>query len=248
MRPRLAGIVCLAASAVLVPAASAEWLDAASLASAGIPVGGWLDTSPASAAPVGLRLGASHAERFVGSSVRADAVRMQWGTSGWATAVSWGELRSDVHRESVFCFAAQHRRDAWRAGASAVFSLWRFDPSTPVWAARQHLGVALEMGEMLETVLQLDMPLRVVTAVRLHLGDAAQLVAQQERAPGFEPRSRLALRLGRLLRFVAGYDALVQAPSVGFVLEQGVWQYSYGTESHPQLGWSHAWSLVIRGG
>jgi hypothetical protein len=235
---------------IVVPGASADWSDqdGVALAMAGVTAGEWLDRMPATDVRLGFTAAASHVERYLGSSVRADVVRLQAAGSMWACGGAWAEARSSVHRESSVSLALQRRHPGWRAGAGANLRTLRFDRYTASRSARAQAAIAVGILEGTEVWVHAEAgpTVTVRAGVQSVWSRTLRVVVQQARTPGLEPHTCAGVLWGRALQFAAGFDVLAGAPSGGIGFDAGRWSWSYGTQAHPQLGWSHAWTLVVR--
>jgi hypothetical protein len=246
----LGGSVALPLVLCLVSCAAADWrsLDGIGLATGSAAPGEWLDRHPAGTARPGFTAAASHIERYVGSSVRADVVRLHVARHVWACGAAWTEARSSVHRDTSLAIAAQIRRGTWRAGIAADLRTLRFERYTQSRSLQVRTGVAITLLGGSEAWLQVDAgePLEVIAGLLWRWGAALRLAVAQERVPGLEPRTRAGVHWGRALQLAAGYDALAGATSGGVAYDAPRWSWGYGMEAHPQLGWSHAWTLAVR--
>ena len=247
---RLDGIVALTVVLCVTPRVGADWrsIDGLALGAGGAVPGEWLDRTPAGAARPGFTAAASHLERYVGSSVRADVVRLQVARPEWACGGAWTEARSSVHRETSLAVAAQIRRSAWRAGIAAGLRTLRFERYMQSRSLHARAGVAIVVLGGSEAWLQVDTsePLQVIAGLVWRWSAALRIAVAQERVPGLEPRTRAGVQWGRGVQLAAGYDALVGATSGGVAYDAPRWSWGYGMEAHPQLGWSHAWTLAVR--
>jgi hypothetical protein len=229
--------------------------DAESVARGGIYALRGLEASPGAAVEPGLAVGFTLEAPYVGTELRAAALRVRGARGRWAAAAGLGQLQSPVHADVRLALALQARAGDVRVGAAASLQGLAFESYSTRWRVSWRAGTGATLGHGLELagVLVFDAPesvpgaLRAVGAAQVTLGAHLALALQHEREPGLEPRTRCALVWAPAsLHLLAGYDIATATASAGFAWSGARRRLAWGARSHLELGWSHACTLELR--
>lgn len=210
--------------------------------------GAWFDR--------GFALQASGGGLYVGTGLVAGRVRVQWAGDAQAATLVLAQLASPIHRATECGLVGQLRRRAWIAGASLRLVEFDFGAAAPrSWRATPAIGVGWHVparGAVLGA-LQVEDAGRVssraawIGAAQFEFAPGAFLCVQRERVAGDPARSRagIALRAGGF-DLSCGYDASAHAHTVGAGWKVDGIGLAWGARTHPDLGWSHVWTGVVR--
>jgi len=242
----------LGAAAVSLPSALAAWegADARSLALGGISMLHRLELSPGALVAPGWAAQAGSTWEFLGSSLVEQRASFRSGGAHRAWALACVQERSDVHRDTRASLALQAGSRAWRAGLALGVREHRFARYDAWHDAEARLGLGARWGGRLRLACMGGSDLSalapsVAVAAACALQAGLQVQVQLERHPGLPVQTRAALLWGDESSFavLCGYDVATEAASGGLVAGVGPWRLHYGTVAHPELGWSHAWTL-----
>ena len=240
--------------AFAVGAAHAEEPDARALALAGCGVLHQLNESPGALVDSGFILQCGSRTSFAGSSLSTRSVVVRSGHSRYAWEVGVAHEASDVHARQRLATAVQLGGAVWRVGVGVEAAKVELPPY-PAWHDLQlRTGVGARLGASRRVAAVAWQALRARAIPECAVGMAWQLlnaleaVVQIERTPGLPLRTRMGGRWGNGPRWavLGGFDVTTLGTSAGLVAGAGPWRFTYGTQSHPDLGWSHAWSLEFR--
>ena len=242
----------LAASGFSLPSALAAWdgADARSLALGGSAMLHRLELSPGALVAPGWVVQVGSTWEFLGSSLVEH--RASFGAAGahhaWALACL--QERSEVHHDTEASLALQVGSRTWRAGVAFGVRERRFARYDAWHDAEVRLGLGARWGGRMRLACMGGSHLSAVApsvavAAAFAVQTGLQVQVQLEREPGLPVQTRTALLWGDESRFalLCGYDVATEAASGGLIAGVGPWRLHYGTVAHPELGWSHGWTL-----
>lgn len=244
------GLACLL---LWSPAWGASWqeIDARTLAWGGIAVLDRLDRSPGTDLPTGITLQAGGVWHFLGSGLVAHGLRLRrvGERLAWGLSTDW--LRSDIHREQDSIAALQLGVRRGRLGIALGYRELRFSGYAAWRRPIVRFGVGARPQERIRVVFVVERPEvsqegpRCTVGVGAHLEARLDVALQLEREPTLPVRLRVGLcwlAMGRI-GTLCGYDAVTSSFTAGIMLHGRSCGLTYGTASHPDLGWSHGWML-----
>jgi len=188
---------------------------------------------------------------FLGSGLVAHSLRLRrvGQRLTWGLSTDW--LQSDIHREQDAIAALQLGARRARLGMALGYRELRFS-GYGVWRrALVRVGVGARPQERVRIVFVAEPTELSQGGPRCTVGIGADLESglvvalQLEREPTLPVRFRVGLRWSATGRVGAlcGYDAVTSSFTAGIVLHGRSCELTYGTASHPELGWSHGWML-----
>ena len=225
--------------------------DAVALAQGGVWIFEQLDLAPG--APVehgGVALAVWRADPEAG--IQTAAVRIVQVRARQAGAVVLEQLQSPVLRETRYGAAWQCRvpRVPARAGAALQAARREFDRYGAWWRFEARAGASWCTRHAAAGVV-LHVPAEAGAVPQLHAGVQWRTAGHAVFALQADPDP---VRPGAWhaawswdasgYRALAGYDAAAQAVGVGLDVAHGSVHVVWGARLHPELGWSHAWSLA----
>lgn len=246
--PRALGLLGVA---LLFPAGTGAYeTDAATLGRGAVWGFGRLTASPANpdSAPSGwaIDLGTP----WLGTDLAVGRVHLQRRGRRCAVATEIAQWRAPIGAETSFAIAAQGRCGALHAGVAATLRALQFAALPVFWEVAPRLGLGWRGARWCAAG---------VLAVRGDDGADAEItyallarpwaplvwLAQTGHAPGRHPDVRLGCEWrGGAWCARAGYDAGSAACSIGFGWRGDTQSLAWGAVTHPELGWSHAWTYA----
>ena len=245
---RTARVLALAFTAASAAFAD-EVADAPALGLGGISALDRVDRSPGAPAPPGYRIQLGGGAPFAGSGLVEVGGALQLVRTRWGAAASLTQLASDVHRQTELDLGVQLRRHGWSCGAAVGLRELAFSRYPPFWSARMRAGLGVQAPVRVTLGVEHapgDAPIRIVGAAAASAAPGLDLVVQVEREPG----RPAGLRAGAswnltVFEFRTGYEFATRSPAGGIAVGVGGWRLVWAARTHPDLGWSQAWTLVF---
>jgi len=253
----VAVLVCVGAALAWGDSARIGMPDAAALARGGVDALEAPERGAGAAFTRGVAWMASGGSLYTGTGLVAGRVRVVWASDEYAASLSVAQLASPVHRATECALVVRARRRMWTAGVGVNVGVLDFDGAEAI--ARQvnaMFGVgwhpsarASVVGAAhLEPRARASGDARWIAAAKFGFAPGAFLYVQRERNAGAPARSCFGVTLGtRAVDLSAGYDASARAHTLGGTWNLSEWiTCAWGARTHPDLGWSHVWTCVLR--
>jgi len=226
-------------------------IDARTLGCGGIWTLGRLESSPGCPDSSRSRfgLGLDLASLYVGVDLGAATLHLQRRIAALAIAVAVSQVRAPLGSETTAAAALQLRAGALHVGVGAAARALHVEATgTDPWLVVPRFGLGLQRTRLrAAAVLVLETPATARFAAGFEYILTPQLVvlAQVERQPAVASGSRLGFEWRAARACVrAGYDDATAACTLGLGCRWGGQSIAWGARSHPELGWSHAWTYA----
>ena len=252
----VAGVTLLVVGAVLVYGEPIGMSDAPAWARGGTDAFDAPERVPGTWFDGGFALLASGGGLYVGTGLVAGRVRLQWARESYAANFVLAQLASPIHRATEVGIVGQWRRRSWIAGMSLRLVEFDFGAAAPrSWRATPGVGlgwhaparIAVVGAFHVEDAGRARSRAAWIGAARFEFAPGACLYVQRERVAGDPARSAagIVMRTGGL-DLGCGYDASAQAHTIGAGWTFEAFGLAWGARTHPDLGWSHVWTCVVR--
>jgi hypothetical protein len=227
-------------------------IDARSLGSGGTWVFSRLVASPGSpdSTAAGFAIGLDLATLYLGTDLTAAAVHLQRDAGRVRLAVACTQVRAPLGAETTAAAALQLHFGSLHGGVALAARSLRFDSISNRWEFAPRFGLGWGAGRLRAAgVLATEgtgwVQARLAGGVECRLTPHLVLRLQLEQFPGVVTGPRVGVewqRAGCCLR--AGWDDASAACTVGFGWRFAGQRFEWGARSHPELGWSHAWTYA----
>jgi hypothetical protein len=249
MRRRILAWIVAATSMAAVSARAHE-IDAATVGRAGIWALGRLEASPGNPLAAGNALALDLCTPYVGTDLSAARLHLQRQVQRATLALEVAEWRTPVGTASGCGVAMRLGLGAFACGAAVHADGLQLEglPLCVQWAPRAGIGwrhgawsgaAVLSGNDARFGAASID------AALQCQLLPQCAAVVQNGHgaAPGDAWRLACEWR-GNAWIWRAGFDLGATACSLGFAWSGSGQSFTWGAQTHPELGWSHAWTYA----
>jgi hypothetical protein len=222
--------------------------DAETVARGGLFLFGRLGGSPGTPARLRTQLAFDIATPYVGTGLGLAAAELQVAGTNAAAALGCALLRTPVGDALAPTVAAQAAKSRLHFGVRGQARNWRFDAHAGSWDLALAAGIGARLPRDILVAARLEhepqVAARLAGGFELPMPHGVRFTLHAWRVPGRATRFVLAASSTGACAWRAGFDVENAAASLGCTWHWDKLGLAWGARTHPELGWSHAWTCV----
>jgi len=249
---RRGSVLTLGLTLAVASRAAALEIDARTVGSGGTWTFGRLVASPGTpdSSAGGFAIGLDLATLYLGTDLTAAGLHLQCDARHVRIAFGYGQVRAPVGAETTGAVALQVHSGGLHGGVALQARGVRFDSASNPWELASRCGLGWRSARwraagVFATEGAAWATARLAAGVECRLTPRLVVRVQVEQFPGVATGPRVGLEwqgAGCCLR--AGWDDASAACTLGFGWRAAGQRFEWGARSHPDLGWSHAWTYA----